>query len=70
MKRRLRTASLAAFLAIFIAATALESDQAEEESEVREIMKRKNFIVPHIYLEVDNFKFKMGHCLIGLGICQ
>ncbi|XP_077254743.1 G-protein coupled receptor Mth2-like isoform X3 [Temnothorax americanus] len=48
MKRHLRTAPFAVFLAILIAAAALESDQAEEEPEDS---WKENFIVPHVYLE-------------------
>lgn len=66
MKRHLRTVLFVVFLAILIAVAALESDQVEEEPEES---WKENFIVPHIYLEVEIIPSSIVHFIV-LGICQ
>lgn len=71
MKRHLRTTRSAAFLAILIAVAALGSDQAVEEPEES---WKENFIVPHVYLEVEIIPSSIAHITVILlsvilGIC-
>ena len=51
MKRHLRTALFIAFHAVLIAAATFESDQVKQEPE--ESKWKENFIVPHVYLEIE-----------------